>query len=57
MHAKIKVRKPKEWDFSIENKQEKDFEKDEKGNYKRIETTVGRLIFNYEIPIPRELRC
>lgn len=55
LHAKIKVRKPEEWDFSIENKQEVEFTKDQYGRYNRIETTVGRLIFNYEIPIPRDL--
>ncbi|MEL7567199.1 MAG: DNA-directed RNA polymerase subunit beta' [Dehalobacterium sp.] len=55
LHAKIKVRKPEEWDFAIENKQEVEFTKDRHGRYNRVETTVGRLIFNYEIPIPREL--
>jgi len=55
LHARIKVRKPEEWDFGIENKQEVEFTKDQHGRYNRVETTVGRLIFNYEIPIPREL--
>jgi len=55
LHARIIIKKPGEWDFLIENKEVKDFEKDNLGRYKRIETSVGRLIFNYEIPIPREL--
>jgi DNA-directed RNA polymerase subunit beta' len=55
LHAKIYVKKPEEWDFAIENKQVVEFAKNQYGHYQRIETTVGRLIFNYEIPIPREL--
>ncbi|MGI6684274.1 MAG: DNA-directed RNA polymerase subunit beta' [Bacillota bacterium] len=55
LHAKIFVKKPVEWDFCIENKREIEFTKDEHGHYNRFETTVGRLIFNYEIPVPREL--
>ncbi|ATW27109.1 DNA-directed RNA polymerase subunit beta' [Candidatus Formimonas warabiya] len=55
LHARIIVPKPVEWDFSIENKQEKEFEIDEYGRFKKFETTVGRLIFNYEIPLPRAL--
>ena len=56
LHAKIFVRKPDEWDTYWENKKmEREFEKYEDGRYKRFETTVGRLIFNYDIQMRREM--
>jgi DNA-directed RNA polymerase subunit beta' len=55
LHAEILIRKPEEWDFIIEGKEIKEFPKDKYGHYQRFRTSVGRLIFNYEIPIPREL--
>ncbi len=55
LHAKIMVRKPKEWDFRIDNKKATPFDKDQHNRYQRFETTMGRLIFNYEIPVPKEL--
>lgn len=55
LHAKIFIRKPEEWDTVVEDKEPREFEKHENGRYKKLETTVGRLIFNYEIPVPREL--
>ena len=36
-------------------KQRQEFEKHENGRYCRVRTTVGRLKFNYNIPIPREM--
>jgi DNA-directed RNA polymerase subunit beta' len=55
LHAKVFIQKPAEWDYQNVNKEKKEFEKDAFGRYQRLETTVGRLIFNYETPIPRGL--
>ena len=56
LHAEIEIRRPPEWDSQWINKNtEVDLEKDERGRYKRLRTTIGRLIFNYEIPMPREM--
>jgi len=54
LHAQIEVRKPPEWDKQWTGRDnEVEFEQDQQGRYKRLKTTVGRLIFNYEIPMPR----
>ena len=56
LHAKIFVRKPEEWDTYWESKKtEREFEQYEDGRYKRFETTIGRLIFNYDIKMRREM--
>ncbi|MDO4732545.1 MAG: DNA-directed RNA polymerase subunit beta' [Bacillota bacterium] len=56
LHAEIEIRRPSEWDSQWINKTtEIPMEQDERGRYKRLRTTVGRLIFNYEIPMPREM--
>ena len=55
LHAEIEVIKPESWDYMMIEKQQKDFEKKENGMYCRVKTTVGRLKFNYNIPIPREM--
>lgn len=55
LHAEIEVTKPAEWDYMMVKKERKEFEKRENGMFNRIRTTVGRLIFNYDIPIPREM--
>ena len=52
LHAEIWIRKMPEWDTMwVEKNTEIPFEKDAHGRYKRVATTVGRLIFNYEIPM------
>ena len=54
IHAMIEVRCPSEWDTQwISKDEEVPFETDERGKRKRLRTTVGRLIFNYEIPMDR----
>ena len=54
LHALIFVRKPPEWDtYWASKNQEVPFERHEDGRYKRFQTTVGRLIFNYEIPMTK----
>ncbi len=54
LHAEIEVRKPPEWDRQwVSRDVEVDMEKDARGRFKRLKTTVGRLIFNYEIPMPQ----
>ena len=55
IHAKINITNPDQWDYQVINKEITPFEKDSFGRLKRLETTVGRLIFNFEIPVPREL--
>jgi len=56
LHAKIFITKPDAWDTYWVNKTtEVPFEQYPDGRYKRFETTVGRLIFNSEIPMNREL--
>jgi len=56
LHAEIEIRRPPEWDSQwISKTTEVPMEQDERGRYKRLRTTVGRLIFNYEIPMPREM--
>ncbi len=55
LHAAIEVPKPEAWDYIMVKKQRQSFEKKENGAFKRLRTTVGRLIFNYNIPIPQEL--
>ncbi len=56
MHHWIEIPKPAEWDkIWISNDDEVPFAKDERGRYKRLVTSMGRLIFNYEIPLPREM--
>ncbi len=55
LHAVIEVPKPEAWDYVMVKKQRQPFELRENGAFKRLRTTVGRLVFNYDIPIPREL--
>ena len=56
LHAKIWIPKPPEWDkIWINKNQEVSFEQHPDGRYKRLETSVGRLIFNYEIPMSQEM--
>jgi len=56
LHAPIYIVKPEEWDTVWQSKtSEVEFERYEDGRFKRFQTTVGRLIFNYEIPMAREM--
>lgn len=56
MHDWIEVPKPAEWDTMwVDKDTEIPFPKDENGNYKRLHTSLGRLIFNYEIPMSRKM--
>ncbi len=56
MHDWIEIPKPPEWDTMwIDKNTEVPFPKDEHGRYKRLVTSLGRLIFNYEIPMSREM--
>jgi len=55
LHARIQIQNPDRWDYQVVNKQFIEFERDSLGRLKRLETTLGRIIFNSEIPIPREL--
>jgi len=56
LHALIYIIKPEEWDTVWQSKSsEVEFERYEDGRFKRFQTTVGRLIFNYEIPMAREM--
>jgi len=56
MHEWIEIPKPQEWDTVwVDKNMEVPFPKNEKGGYKRLVTSVGRLIFNYEIPLCREM--
>ncbi len=51
----IEIIKPEEWDYQMVEKKRVEFEKRENGMYQRVKTTVGRLKFNYNIPIPKEM--
>ncbi|MEG1501144.1 MAG: DNA-directed RNA polymerase subunit beta', partial [Clostridiales bacterium] len=52
LHALIWVPKPEAWNTHWESKNDEvEFAKYEDGRFKRFQTTVGRLIFNYEIPM------
>ncbi len=54
LHSLISVRKPPEWDTYWATKNEEvPFAQYSDGRYQRFQTTVGRLIFNYEIPMTR----
>ncbi|MGI5891180.1 MAG: DNA-directed RNA polymerase subunit beta' [Bacillota bacterium] len=56
LHAMIYVPKPDRWDtIWLSQDKETPFEQYADGRYKRFATTVGRLIFNYEIPMPSEM--
>jgi DNA-directed RNA polymerase subunit beta' len=56
LHAVIYLPRPSEWEtFWQSPSEEIPFEKYDDGRYKRFATTVGRLIFNYEIPMPKEM--
>ena len=56
MHDWIEIPKPEEWDTMwIDKDTEIPFPKDEHGRYKRLHTSLGRLIFNYEIPMSRKM--
>ena len=56
LHDWIEVPKPEEWDtIWVDKDTEIPFPKDEKGNFKRMHTSLGRLIFNYEIPMSRKM--
>jgi len=56
IHAEIWVPKPIEWDTQwIAKDKEISFEQYADGRYKRFKTTIGRLIFNYEIPMVKEM--
>ena len=56
LQAGIEVRRPPEWDTQwVDKNTEVPFEKDAHGRDKRLQTTVGRLIYNYEIPMTREM--
>ncbi len=56
LHSSIYITKPEGWDMSWSNKStEIPFEQYPDGRYKRFKTTLGRLIFNYEIPMQKEM--
>ena len=56
LHAEIEIRCPDEWDTQwVSKDKEIPMEVDARGRRKRLKTTVGRLIFNYEIPMAREM--
>jgi DNA-directed RNA polymerase subunit beta' len=56
LHAQIYIPKPPEWDTYWQSPTEElPFEKHETDRFKRFATTVGRLIFNYESPMSREM--
>lgn len=55
LHAEIEIIKPEGWDYVMVEKQTKEFEMRENGLPARLKTTVGRLKFNYNIPIPVEM--
>ena len=56
IHAEIHLPKPVEWDtLWIDKNNEVPFEQYPDGRFKRFATTMGRLIFNYEIPMNREM--
>ncbi len=56
LHAEIELPKPGDWEtYWVSKDNELPFEKHPDGRYKRIKTTVGRLIFNHEIPLSKEM--
>ena len=56
LHSFIYVPKPEGWQTVWESKtKEVAFAKRENGRFERFKTTVGRLIYNYEIPMPHEM--
>jgi len=56
LHAYIYVNKPPEWSTVWQSKNdESEFETHADGRFKRFRTTVGRLIFNYDIPMSQEM--
>ena len=56
IHAEISIPKPEEWDTAwIDKTHEVPFEQYPDGRFKRFATTPGRLIFNYEVPMTREM--
>ncbi|MBQ1501746.1 MAG: DNA-directed RNA polymerase subunit beta', partial [Firmicutes bacterium] len=56
LQAEIEIRCPSEWDTQwVAKNEEVPMEVDERGRRKRLKTTLGRLIFNYEIPMSREM--
>jgi DNA-directed RNA polymerase subunit beta' len=56
LHTNIFITKPPEWDTVWHSKnEESEFETHADGRFKRFKTTVGRLIFNYEIPMSHEM--
>jgi len=56
LHSWIELPKPEQWDTVWVNKDtEEPFPLNERGRYKRFQTSLGRLIFNSEIPLPREM--
>ncbi len=56
LHDWIEVPKPEEWDtIWVDKDTEIPFPKDENGNFKRLHTSLGCLIFNYEIPMSRKM--
>lgn len=55
LHAMIEVIRPQDWPYQMEEKKRVEFEYRENGMPCRLKTTVGRLKFNYEIPIPSEM--
>ena len=56
LHSFIYVPKPDKWDTEWVSKTEEiPFPQRENGRFERLRTTLGRLIYNYEIPMPREM--
>jgi len=56
LHEWIEVAKPEEWDTVwTEEGGEQPFAKNDRGNFCRLMTSMGRLIFNYEVPLSREM--
>ncbi len=55
LHALIEITKPEAWDYQMIEKKRAEFERRENGYFCRVKTTVGRLKFNYNIPVPREM--
>ena len=55
LHAMIEVIRPDDWGYQMVEKKRVEFEYRENGMPCRLRTTVGRLKFNYEIPIPAEM--
>ena len=55
LHAMIEVIRPKQWDYQMVEKKRVEFENRENGMPCRLKTTLGRLKFNHDIPIPAEM--